>query len=170
MSTGFCTACGTPAGVDARFCGQCGTALVAAPGAGSSMVAAASPPPPIRNFDPSRPPTPGTPVPDDCIWARYPHPGPIGHRLRGSVLQKVHAMSPATGRTYREVRDQLGYPASQEMLTGEARRVTWSAWDFWSSKKQSVTLQFDRYGVCAGVVDRNAGGGGGGILLVDIEF
>lgn len=150
-----CNGCGAPNPVVARFCSACGTPIER--NSGTVMVPAAAPAPPIT-FDASLPPQPGDPVPPDCVWARYPYPGPLAGPLRGQPHKRISDLGLVVGRPMTEIVACVGQPSSRQLMVSGEQVVSWAGKDFWTSATVTVSLLFDRYGVCEGVAGESASG------------
>lgn len=133
------------------------------------MVPAAAPLPP-PTFDASTPPNPGDPVPADCVWARYPYPGPVPYRLSGQPHKRLEQLGTLVGRPYAEITYHVGHPVSSQETVNGVRICTWQGKEFWSSATVTASLFFDRYGVCAGLADQTSAGPGIGFgFLVGVD-
>lgn len=117
------------------------------------VVYGSQPPPESRPaFDASRPPKPGDPVPADCVWAIRQHPGPMpGRATFGNHAKRMRVMGDPTARTEAEIISALGRPQSRGVIgTDGSYLLQWQHNSNWSYNTH-FALQFDRYGVCAGI-------------------
>jgi hypothetical protein len=65
------------------------------------------------------------------------------------------------GRPIAEIIKFAGKPRKSQTLISGDQYLTWQGKDFWTSATVTVTLVFDRYGVCGGVADETATASGG---------
>lgn len=158
-----CTQCGHPLGHGVKFCSECGTATTPAATPPTAPVAPAAGPPPPINFDARTPPAPGDPVPQDCVWAEHPYPGPVRAKAKGSAPQRIVAMGVVTGRPVQEIVAFAGAPSESMDLVNGDRVLVWEGRNFWTSAYLQIALLFDRYGVCRCVADQQEQSWGGGI-------
>lgn len=109
-------------------------------------------PDPWPRFDASKPPRPGDPVPEDCVWATRKHPGPMPARATfGNQAKRLRVMGDPTARTEAEIVAALGRPQSRSVVSGDGGYLLqWQHTSNWSYNSH-VALEFDRYGVCAGI-------------------
>lgn len=109
-------------------------------------------PDPRPQFDASRPPKPGDPVPADCVWAIRQHPGPMpGRATFGNHAKRMRIMGDPTARTEAEIVSALGRPQSRSVTGADGSyMLQWQHDSKWSYNSH-FALQFDRYGVCAGI-------------------
>lgn len=159
-----CFMCQSDVDFNTKFCGQCGAPQKRTPE--PLMLPAAAPQNII--FDARIPPLPGTPVPHDCVWARYPYPGPLqgerhvslyekffGYPTPGGAYQRILEMGLVVGRTAIEIITVAGNPSGATTMVDGDELYTWVGKDFWTNRPFSITLVFDRYGVCGGVADEH---------------
>lgn len=68
-------------------------------------------------------------------------------RRRTSLMQNFSRVEHFTGRSFREIVNIAGRRPRCDVLTDEGRLATWR------SAGYSITLSFDRYDICRGVID-----------------
>ncbi|MFD7011702.1 hypothetical protein [Rhodococcus jostii] len=124
----------------------------AAPPEGFVAYGSQRPPDPRPRFDGSRPPKPGDPVPADCVWATRKHPGPMpGRATFGNFAKRMRVMGDPTARTEAEIVSALGRPQSRSVIgAAGSYLLQWQHTSNWSYNSH-FALQFDPYGVCAGI-------------------
>src|SRR5690606_28036469 len=110
------------------------------------------------DFDSTSPPAPGEPVPADCVWARYPHPGTVEQRVSGQPHKRLEQLGTLVGRTHGEIVHLVGPPVTTQELLDGLHLATWKGKECWSSATVTVSLLFDRYAVCAGISEQTASG------------
>ena len=103
-----------------------------------------------RPFHPAARPTPDTWVPLDSAWALFPYPEPpLLSRGAGSLTRRMSAIGQVAGRREQEIISFVGPPNGR---TGNI--LTWSEAS-WSGA-YAITLAFDRYRVCSGVISESS--------------
>lgn len=105
-------------------------------------------------FSGDLPPTDGDLVPRDCVWAYARHPGYGWPGLIESSNVKTFFSSAGSlkGRRLLEIQDYVGSPNVAMADSAGWPTLSWTRGGFFSTYQ--ITLKFDPYYVCVGVLDQ----------------
>jgi len=107
-----------------------------------------------RPFKPTSPPGPADWVPADCAWALIRYPGRLRAMPQGKLENRLRQMGSLAGRPRAEIVRVVGPPNSSAGSADGGQVESWHRIGLLSS--YSITLGFDRYGVCKGVISEQA--------------
>lgn len=99
-------------------------------------------------FNPNYPPSPDAWVPPDCAWAFFSYPGPVPTISGMTLRKKLNQLGRLAGRPLSEIIGIVGQPFSRQNEE-DGIIVTWNSAAF---IPYTVTIQFDKYGICLRVL------------------
>lgn len=113
---------------------------------------------PKPSFNADRPPRRGATVPQDCVWATIPYPGPLKNKAKNAIFKvdRVAALDPIA-RPMKEIISTLGKPNSTSTNPDGTFIHQWQSIHPAKGNSYHVALIFDRYGVCSGVAQQWVG-------------
>lgn len=108
------------------------------------------------SFKADHPPRLGATVPEDCVWAKVPYPGPLSSKVRTAVFKenRVKALDPVA-RPLKQIISVLGKPNSVSTYPDGTFMHQWQ--NSHPINNYHVALIFDRYGVCSSIAQMSVG-------------
>lgn len=110
------------------------------------------------SFNADHPPRRGSTVPQDCVWATTPYPGPLKNKAKNAMFKasRAAALDPIA-RPLKEIISALGKPNSTSTNPDGTFMHQWQATHPAKGNSYHVALIFDRYGVCSGIAQQWVG-------------